>query len=205
MKHKYTPPLFSFSLAYVVAILLFGLVLSIILAQTVAAADGVTANSAEANQSGPTRAEHQGYRHERLSPEEREARIDAKFSEIDTNSDDLISKEELAAADLPHPRKGKHFGGRHHGGGGGDREGGRNNDAANSDERAHKHAEKRAEMEGKLFEALDSDSDGTLSKEELAEMHAVRQNLMKQLIFQRMDENEDGFLSRDEFPPQHRR
>jgi len=194
MKHNNSPSLFSFSLAYVVATVFFGIVLSIVFSHTVAAEEDVTVDSAAANGAAAnkrhTRPKHRGNRHEHLSPEERQAHIDAKFSEIDVNTDDMISREELAAARLPHPRRGKG--------------GGRDNDPSSSEEWSQKHAVQIAEMRGKLFESMDSDSDGTLSKDEFAELHTTRKALMKQHMFQRMDRDEDGFLSRDEFPPRHR-
>ena len=182
MKHTNSPSLYPYTLAYVVATVLFGLIVSIILSQTVAAQDGARG-------------------HERPSAEERQARIDAKFSEIDTNSDEMISQEELAAANLPHPRKGRHSGRGNHRG----KQGSRSSDSTTTDESTQQHTEKRAEMLAKLFESMDSDSDGTLTKEEFAGLHAAKKGMMKQHMFQRMDKNADGFLSRDEFPPTHQR
>jgi len=186
MKHHNSPSLFSFSLAYVAATVVFGIVLSIVLTQTVAAAENAAAQR----------------EHERMSPEQRQIQMDAKFSAIDTNSDDMISQEELAAADLPHPRRGKgrHFGRKHHGEKGGERD----NSSASSEKRTQRHADKRSEMQGKLFESMDSDSDGTLSRDEFAEIHTARKSLMKQHMFRHMDKNKDGFLDGDEFSPGHR-
>ncbi len=204
MKHTKSPSLFSFSPAYLVAALLFGLVLSLVFPLAIAAQDDDSAAR------DSERAHHRGFMRHRMSPEERQARIDEKFSEIDTNSDDMISPDEFNAAKMPHPREGRHFGRRHHRGDRGgehrdeQRDSGANSDGpfdGSSQERAAKHAE----MQVKLFEAMDSDANGTLSQAEFAEMHAARAGLMKAHMFQRMDKNADGLLGRDEFPPSHKR
>ena len=59
-----------------------------------------------------------------------------------------------------------------------------------------------SDVEGRLFQRLDADGSGELSKEELANMETARRDMMKESVFERLDRSGDGFLTPEEFAPQ---
>ena len=55
-------------------------------------------------------------------------------------------------------------------------------------------------VRGKIFEALDTDSDGLLSPQEFSQVRETTQRVIQRQRFKRLDSNSDGRLTRDEFP-----
>ena len=132
-----------------------------------------------------------------LSAEEMQARRAEIFAAVDGNGDGLISAEEFAAAELPRRPHRVHHGDHHEG------RGYRIERGGPDDEGFGERQEAMAAMEEELFQALDTDADGVLSREEFATeaMMAARAAAMKSRLFERADQNGDGYLSPDEFPP----
>ena len=71
--------------------------------------------------------------------------------------------------------------------------------------REHARSAASVEQMETLHQAMDSNSDGVLSKEEFSELDNVRASLRQDHMFTRMDQNEDGVLTPDEFPPRYSR
>lgn len=119
-----------------------------------------------------------------LSVESMQARQLEIFAQIDANGDGLIDLEEFDAHEPPARGNRKH---RRHSAKGGERP---------SDEQA-------AALEEALFERLDGNSDGVLSRDEFSRqaMQAAAREIRKSQLFAAADRNDDGYLSPDEFPP----
>jgi Ca2+-binding EF-hand superfamily protein len=119
-----------------------------------------------------------------ISVAEIEARQAAAFARTDSDGDGLISPAEFDAHEGPGRRA--HRGGKR---------------ADQDDPQAQ--AARRAELDHQLFQALDTDGNGTLSQSEFSSQALVeaRRSTMRQYGFQRMDKDEDGYLSPQEFPP----
>ena len=60
--------------------------------------------------------------------------------------------------------------------------------------------EERTKFEKDLFDAMDTDHNGQLSRDEFAKIRDVAKPVMRKEIFARLDANHDGFLTRDEMP-----
>ena len=113
-----------------------------------------------------------------ISIEEAQSRTQELFSAADSNADGDLTREEFAAAKLPHgPRhRGPHpFG-------------------AMGEE--HREA-----IEAELFDTLDVDGDGMLSRAEASRENrqAARRAAMKQRAFARLDADGNGVVSQEEF------
>jgi len=123
-----------------------------------------------------------------ISVEAMEAKVDAMFSQIDTNADGVINPEEFAAHPPRQGRPGDH--GRPHGSAGEFGPGMHRGDPA-----------RRVQRDAELFKTLDQDGNGALSEPEFAARHGVQRELMQKRAFSRLDGNSDGVLDRSEFPP----
>lgn len=123
-----------------------------------------------------------------ISVEEAEAHRAEIFAGMDSNGDGLISADEFAAAEGP--RDHKH---------------GRKPPLplGHGPDRKPPSETELAAMEDELFEALDTDGNGTLSRSEFSHraMAEARSESMKSRFFERADANGDGYLSPEEFPP----
>jgi len=102
-----------------------------------------------------------------------EQRIDERFNTADVNSDGQLSQEELAT--IKPKRKFKH---------------------KNRRSKMHKRPDAEA-----VFDALDSDSSGQLTKDEFTadKQRAVRKQLRTEQRFAKLDANGSGSIERDEF------
>ncbi|MEQ8857116.1 MAG: EF-hand domain-containing protein [Pseudomonadales bacterium] len=118
-----------------------------------------------------------------LSVADAAARAEARFVAMDTDGSGEISAAELAAAPRPEGsrRHGNHDGPFHHPRGDGDR---------------------RPEADAELFDQLDADSDGQLSREEFTaeRIREARRDGFRARMFARLDTDGSGGLSRDELP-----
>lgn len=118
-----------------------------------------------------------------ISVAEARERAEARFTEIDTDGNEEISRAEFDAAPLPHHAPGgrhRPFMWQHQDGSGTD----------------------RTAMEAELFQRLDDDGDGQLSPEEFSrrDMRAAGRDMMREHMFDALDADGDGSLSRDELP-----
>lgn len=115
-----------------------------------------------------------------------DARRAELFARIDADGDGLISAEEFS----DHKPRGK-------------RGPGQGKHSGSQGERTRPTDEQIAAMEDSLFERLDADQDGVLSRDEFdtSAMRSARKGGMKDGLFARADSNGDGYLSADEFPP----
>ncbi len=116
------------------------------------------------------------------------------FSRVDANGDGLISSEEFSAH-KPLRR-----------GGGADGKHPRSHPPSHPSSKGHRPRptdEQLAAMEDRLFEQLDANADGLLSRSEFSTsaMRSARKNGMRDGLFAHADSNDDGFLTPDEFPP----
>lgn len=118
-----------------------------------------------------------------ISVADLEARAAERFAAIDANGDGVVDAQEFAAHD-PEPWGKSRMHGQPKGGRG-----------------FEPSPEARAEFETGLYDALDRNADGSLSREEFAAQTEVRAALHKQRMFERLDGNDDGLLDKNEFPP----
>lgn len=123
-----------------------------------------------------------------ISIEAAQERAAARRAEIDSDGDGLISREEFAAAE----RLGIGF-----------RHGLRQKGPGAADGKRMPRSERRSGGgDQALFETLDSDGDGKLSKDEfdVRAMRDARRQLHRERMFDRLDRNGDGVLGPDELP-----
>ncbi len=122
-----------------------------------------------------------------LSVADARERADARFQAMDSDGSGEISPAELAAAPGPEHR-GRHPGWKRHG---------RTDDDAGFSE----------EGDGALFDALDDDADGTLSRTEFSaeRLREARREHARSRLFERLDRDGSGGLSRAELPDMSRR
>ena len=121
-----------------------------------------------------------GFRGAPPSAEEIEARLDERFSNLDTDGSDSVTLSEFMAHEgLERPRR------RH---------------------RGEPDPEAMAEAQARLFELLDADADGFVSVTEFEGLRAARKTVRKERMFDRLDANDDSVITRDELPnPAERR
>lgn len=121
-----------------------------------------------------------------VSVETLNARRTEMFAQIDANGDGLISVEEFAAHEPP-MHKGMRSG----------------KQRRMQADHPRPTADQLAIMEDALFERLDSNTDGVLSRDEFSRqaMMLARLETMKSQRFAHADQDGDGYLSPDEFPP----
>ncbi len=127
-----------------------------------------------------------------ISIAEAESQAGEVFRTMDANGDGKLTREEFAKAETPMP-KGRHhaYSGMHRGEGGAHHRPGHHGDRQPPDPAA---------LDAALFDALDTDGDGKLSRDEFSheKMHETHQRLRKDEMFARLDSNDDGVLTNDE-------
>jgi Ca2+-binding EF-hand superfamily protein len=145
--------------------------------------------------SGLTAATSWSHHHDRdfpISIAEAESQAAEALRKIDANGDGKITSEEFANAERPMP-KGRHHAhsGTHRAEGGAHHRPGRHGDGPSPNQAA---------LDDALFDALDTDGDGKLSRSEFSheKMHENHQRLRKDGMFERLDSNADGVLTNDE-------
>jgi hypothetical protein len=129
-----------------------------------------------------------------------EQRLEARFASADTNGDGVISAEEFAAAKL-HPG---HLGPGRHGRGHPWEHQSRSDAEGEQGGPEHEHHVRRQaareQMADAMFDRLDSNGDGQLSRDEAApdKVRAARRSLAKERLFAHMDRDGSGTLDRSE-------
>jgi Ca2+-binding EF-hand superfamily protein len=131
-----------------------------------------------------------------ISIAELQAKAAKRFAEIDSDQSGNIDATEFEAANMRrhHPDEKRGERQRH---GAGHRK--HHRDGATGD--GHR-AEMQAAMQTDLFNILDTDGDGNLSRAEFTanNQHKARQQAHEQAVFKGLDRDGDNLLSADEFP-----
>ena len=130
------------------------------------------------------------------------AKAEARFADMDANSDGVVSLTEFEAAEPPrrdHRRHGPHAGDRPQRNMDND---GRPGHGMAREWRHRNHGELRGAAEAELFDILDSDSNGQLSRAEFtaANKPENRRLARKRAMFKHLDQDGDGELTADEMP-----
>ena len=134
-----------------------------------------------------------------------QAREDAAFKAADTNGDGKLSLDEFLAMKRPDGANGARggmggqMGGGHGMWGRGLMMGGRDGDGCGKKDWMPT-AEERAKFQHDLFDAMDTDHNGQLSRAEFDNGRDAAKTVMRKAIFARLDKNHDGYLTRDELP-----
>ncbi len=127
-----------------------------------------------------------------ISIAEAEAAAAEAFGNLDADGDGKVTAEEFADAERPTPKGRRHaHSGTHRAERGAHHRPGHHGNGPHQD---------RAALDGELFDALDTDGDGKLSRDEFSheKMHETHQRLRKDAMFARLDGNDDGVLTNDE-------
>jgi len=133
-----------------------------------------------------------------------QAREDAAFKAADTNGDGKVSLDEFMA--MKRPDGGHGMGGPMMGGHGmwghgftmGDSGAMKGGDCGKKGWMPT--ADERTKFQNRLFDAMDTDHNGQLSRDEFAQGRDAAKTVMRQAFFERLDANHDGYLSRSEWP-----
>jgi len=126
-------------------------------------------------------------------------RAEARFQELDADGSGEISPAELAAAPKPlrlgHGPSHRHMHGKDAG------------TSASAGEHGGKWRGTGGAVDADLFERLDEDGDGLLSKAEFdaSKIREARRESMQEWVFARLDRDGSGGISRDELPDMSRR
>lgn len=118
-----------------------------------------------------------------------QARAQARFEALDSNSDSVVSITEFEAAKPDHKRIKRHM----HGKGGG---------ISGMHGKGERRAQMRAAVAAEMFDILDRNADGQLSREEHAagDQRANRHLARQRAMFKQLDKNGNGELSAEEMP-----
>ena len=179
--------------------------LSLVAAFTLAGGAAALAATAAPTNAPPTQGSAQpplGGGPKSITIKDVQAREDAAFKAADTNGDGKLSLDEFMAMKRPDGGHGGMMGGPMGGhgmwGGHAMMPGGHDGDCGKKDWTPT--AEERTKFQNDMFDAMDADRNGQLSRDEFAKAHDLAKQVIRKEVFARLDANHDGFLARDEMP-----